>query len=79
MTDFFGTVPISPTFIITDAPETGIDINFINTYLGIDMTLNFKNGSTFAPDFIFYGQTEPYTIKFRGTGTVSIDFRVGRL
>lgn len=76
---FFGSVPISPTFQISGAPLTGVDIRFVNTYLGIDKIMNFKNGSAFAPDFIFYGQTEPYKIYVKGTGTISIDFRVGRL
>lgn len=77
--DFFGDVPISPTIKISGAPATGIDIRFVNSYLGIDLTMNFKNGETFAPDFIFYGETESYQMYFRGTGTVAIDFRVGRL
>lgn len=79
MSDFFGDVPISPTITISDAPATGIDIQFINTYLNIDETLNFKNGTTPAPDFIFYGQASEYTMRFKGTGVISIDFRVGRL
>jgi hypothetical protein len=79
MSDFFGDVPISPTITISDAPSTGMDIQFINTYLNIDETLNFKNGTTPAPDFIFYGQTNEYIMRFKGTGVISIDFRVGRL
>ena len=79
MSDFFGDVPISPTITVSDAPTTGIDIQFINTYLNIDETLNFKNGTTPAPDFIFYGQTNEYEMHFKGTGVISIDFRVGRL
>lgn len=75
----FGYVPIIPTFIISDAGKTGIDIRFTNTYLGIDETLKFRDGETSAPDFVFYGQTDDYKIYFRGTGTVSINFRVGRL
>lgn len=79
MSDFFGDVPISPTITVSDAPTTGIDIQFTNTYLNIDETLNFKNGTTPAPDFIFYGQTNEYEMHFKGTGVISIDFRVGRL
>lgn len=79
MSDFFGDVPTSPTITISDAPATGIDIQFINTYLNIDETLNFKNGTTPVPDFIFYGQINEYTMRFKGTGAISIDFRVGRL
>ena len=77
--DFFGSVPISPTIKISGAPETGIDIRFVNSYLGIDVTMNFKNGETFAPDFVFYGQNQEYQMYFRGVGTLAIEFRVGRL
>ncbi len=84
--DFFGKVPISPTFIISGAPATGMDVIFKNSYLGIDNTsspMNLKNGTTFVPDIIFYGQTTPYELRLRGTNTstvtISIDFRVGRL
>ena len=59
--------------------DKGIDIRFVNSYLDIDITMNFKGGTTFAPDFIFYGQTRPYKMYFKGVGTISIDFRVGRL
>lgn len=76
---YFGIAPFSPNVTISGASSTGIDIRFINSYLGIDVTMNFKNGTTFVPDMIFYGQTTPYTILFKGIGTVSIDFRVGRL
>lgn len=100
---FFGSVPISPTFIFSPkcpvhdkalvsengifkcpvqgcgTSDTGFDVRFINTYLGIDITQHFTSGSSFAPDFLFYGQTEPYTLYFRGNGSVSIDFRIGRL
>ncbi len=81
MPQFFGRVPISPTITVSDleGASTGIDIRFVNTYLGIDLTQHFRKGTTFAPDFIFYGQTEPYTLYFKGKGIVSIDFRTGRL
>lgn len=78
-TVLFGLAPVSPTITITDAPLTGIDIRFINTYLDIDVTRNLKNGSTFVPDIIFYGQKDAYEMRFRGMGKVSIDFRHGRL
>ncbi len=79
VSDFFGSVPFSPTITVSGAPLTGIDIRFINKYLGIDITQNFKNGSVFVPDFIFYGQKTPYKMLFRGSGTVSMNFRSGRL
>lgn len=74
---FWGSVPISPTFIVES--DKGIEIRFVNEYLGIDISQIFKTGTTFAPDFIFYGQTTPYKLYFKGVGKVSIDFRIGRL
>lgn len=59
--------------------DAGIDIRFINEYLNIDIIQHFTEGTTFAPDFLFYGKTEPYELYFKGCGTVSIDFRIGRL
>lgn len=59
--------------------DKGMEIHFTNSYLNIDLTQTFKAGTTFVPDFIFYGQTEPYEIILTGNGTVSIDFRIGRL
>lgn len=82
MSSFFGGVAISPTVIFTPPSgsiDKGVDIRFINRYLGIDITQHFRAEVTPAPDFIFYGQTEPYEMYFKGVGTVSIDFRVGRL
>jgi len=78
---YFGTVPISPTIIFTDESDNkaGIYVRFVNSYLGIDETQHIKAGETFMPDFVFYGQTPPYSIYFKGKGKVSIDFRVGRL
>ena len=77
MKQFWGGVPISPTLIVES--DKGIEIRFVNEYLGIDISQIFKTGTTFAPDFIFYGQTTPYKLYFKGAGKVSIDFRIGRL
>lgn len=82
MSMFFGTVAVSPTIIFTPPEgeiDKGMDIRFINKYLGIDVEQHFRAESTPAPDFIFYGQPEPYEMYFKGKGTVSIEFRVGRL
>lgn len=75
----FGNIPLSPTVTVIGASSVGINIRFVNEYLGIDITQNFKNGTEFVPDFVFYGQKEPYKIYFKGSGNVYIDFRVGRL
>ena len=55
-------------------------IRFINNRLGIDITKLVQNGTTQIPEFLFLGDT--VTIYFKcvsGTGTVSINFRQGRL
>lgn len=75
----FGDVPVSPEITVSGASLSGVDIHFVNEYLNIDFVQNFRDGTEFVPDFIFYGQTEPYKIGLRGSGTVSIFFRVGRL
>ena len=74
--DLFGDVPISPTLYVAGA--TNLDIRFQNAFLGIDQTIRLTNGVNHLPDVIFYGQTQ-YAVSFRGVGTVSFEFRVGRL
>ena len=74
--DFFGHVPFSPTIHVTGA--NNLDIWFQNTFLGIDQTIRLTNGVNYLPDIIFYGQPS-YTVRFRGVGTISFEFRVGRL
>ena len=77
--DIFGKVPISPSIIVSNTSDAGIDIVMKNTYLNIELTQNFKNGSTFVPDFVFYGQSDDYELKFKGSGNIIISFRKGRL
>lgn len=74
--NMFGRAPISPTFNVSDS--NGLMVRFINTYLGIDETVYLIDGKNSIPDFVFYGQSS-YTLMFKGVGTVSIEFRVGRL
>lgn len=74
--NMFGRAPISPTFNVSDS--NGLMVRFINTYLGIDETVYLIDGKNTIPDFVFYGQSS-YTLMFKGVGTVSIEFRVGRL
>lgn len=74
--NMFGRAPISPTFNVSDS--NGLMVRFINTYLGIDETVYLVDGKNTIPDFVFYGQNS-YTLMFKGVGTVSIEFRVGRL
>lgn len=74
--DFFGTVPISPTIIVSNS--SNLNVRYVNEYLGIDSTIVLSDGNNKIPDFIFYGLNS-YTLKFKGVGTVSIDFRKGTL
>ena len=74
----FGDVPTSPYVIVSGSSTSrGIWIRFKNTTLNIDIKLHFNNGRYFVPDFIFYG--DGCTMEGSGKGTVSIDFRRGRL
>ncbi len=72
----FGTAPISPTFIVSNS--SGLTVRFINEFMGINETVYLVDGKNLIPDFVFYGQSS-YTLMFKGIGTVSIEFRVGRL
>lgn len=72
----FGTAPISPTFIVSNS--SGLTVRYVNTYLGVDETVYLIDGENEIPNFVFYGQSL-YTFMFKGIGTVSIKFRVGRL
>lgn len=73
----FGKAPISPVFNVASG-SSGLTVRFVNDYLGIDKTVYLTDGINSIPDFIFYGQ-DSYTLMFKGVGTVSIEFRVGRL
>lgn len=73
----FGKSPISPVFNVASG-SSGLQVRFVNDYLGIDETVYLTDGVNSIPDFIFYGQ-DSYTLMFMGVGTVSIEFRVGRL
>lgn len=56
-------------------------MRFINERLNLDMTKTLFNGETQIPEFVFFGD-QGVTIELRAItepGTVSIDFRQGRL
>lgn len=72
----FGKSPISPVFNVSDS--NGLTVRFVNAYLGIDETVYLVDGKNTISNFVFYGQSS-YTLMFKGVGTVSIEFRVGRL
>jgi len=76
----FGRAPVCPSFIVSTISGNGMYIRFINNELGIDITKLVQNGTTQIPEFLFLGDT--VTVYFKcvsGTGTVSINFRQGRL
>lgn len=77
----FGYTPVSPYVTITNGESQGVKIKFENTYLNIVLEQEFHEGTTFVPDFVFYGQKDPYVIQHMGggSGIVSLDFRSGRL
>lgn len=70
--------PVCPDFIVSSNDGFGMDVGYVNEKLGIDKEVHLDDGTTSIPDFILYGQTS-YKFYFKGHGTVSIDFRSGRL
>lgn len=78
--ELFGRAPICPKFTVSTSTNAGMDIRFVNRALGIDITKRAFNGTTQIPDFVIYGNNVVFYFKcVSGTGTVSIDFRQGRL
>lgn len=75
--DLTASAPVCPTFIISGASSSGIDVRFVNPTVHIDATRKLTNGRHQIPDFMFVGGGE--TLYFKGNGTVSIDFHQGRL
>jgi hypothetical protein len=76
----FGRAPVCPSFVVNAASGNGMEIRFVNDKLGIDLTQLLLNGTTQVPEFLFLGDT--VTLYFKcvsGAGTVSVDFRQGRL
>lgn len=70
--------PVCPDFIVNSSDGFGMDVMYINEKLGINKEVHLPDGTTTVPDFILYGQAK-YQIYFKGHGTVSLDFRSGRL
>lgn len=77
----FGRAPICPSFIVSTTAKRGVHIQFINSYLGLDETKLLPEGTSQIPEFVFFGDQGAtiYMWCDSGTGTVSIDFRQGRL
>ena len=75
--DMYGSAPVAPKFIVSDAGSNGMELRFVNQTIGVDETKTIVNGTNEIPDFIFAGNE--CTVYFRGKGTVSIEFNPGRL
>lgn len=77
----FGRAPVCPNFIVTSTARRGIHIRFVNSQLGLDVTKLLPDGTIQIPEFVFFGDQGAtiYLWCDSGSGTVSIDFRQGRL
>lgn len=79
--DLFGRAPVCPVFFVTTSAGRGVKIIFINPALGLYETKLLPDGANRIPEFVFFGD-QGATIHLwcdSGTGTVSVDFRQGRL
>lgn len=77
----FGRAPVCPQFFVTSSDQRGVHIRFVNPTLGLDETKLLTDGTIQFPEFVFFGG-QGATLELwcdTGTGTVSVDFRVGRL
>lgn len=74
----FEQAPVCPDFIVSSNDGAGIDVRYINHKLGIDKTKHLNDGHNLIPEFVFYGENI-YRIYFKGHGSVSMNFRSGRL
>lgn len=78
--NLIGSAPVMPTFVVNATSDSGITIRLVNESLGIDRTLKFQNGTRHNPDFFLYGDDVKlyYWVEY-GTGTLTIDYKRGRL
>lgn len=79
--ELFGRAPICPSFIVRTTAGDGIKVRFVNPKLGLDLIKPVADGTRQIPEFVFFGNKGAtlYMWCESGTGTVSIDFRQGRL
>lgn len=66
---------------MSSSDKRGVHIRFVNPTLGLDETKLLTDGTIQFPEFVFFGD-QGATLELwcdTGTGTVSVDFRVGRL
>lgn len=71
-------LPIQPsygTIYTKDSNESGLQVRFVNSELGIDMTAVTRNGKTVIPEMLFSNLTGTnlVSISALGVGTVSFD------
>ena len=77
----FGRAPVGPVFRVSRAETRGVHLRFINPTLGLDETKLLPDGVIQFPEFVFFGDLGA-TLELwcdTGTGSVSVDFRQGRL
>ena len=78
--NLLGRAPVCPSFIVDTTSQSGVNVRFINTSMNIDVTKLVPDGTSQIPEFLFYGGTVNLRMSsVSGTGTVSLDFRQGRL
>ena len=76
-----GRAPVCPVFRVSSSDKRGVHIRFINPTLGLDETKLLPDGVIQFPEFVFFGDLGA-TLELwcdTGTGSVSVDFRQGRL
>lgn len=76
-----GRAPVCPVFHTETTAKRGVHIRFVNHTLNIDVTKLLPDGDIQVPEFLFFGDLGAtiYLWCDSGTGSVSIDFRTGRL
>lgn len=78
--DIMGRAPVCPTFDIQTESGGGIYIRFVNEHLDIDIEKHAPDGKRRYPEFVFRGKAPVIYFKtVTGRGTVSVDYRPGRL
>lgn len=77
----YGRAPVCPRFIVQSSAGRGVHVRFVNRQLSIDLTKLLQDGTIQIPEFILFGDYGGtiYLWVDEGTGTVSVDFRQGRL
>lgn len=77
----YGRAPVCPRFIVQSSEGRGVHVRFVNRQLSIDLTKLLPDGTIQIPEFILFGDYGGtiYLWVDDGTGTVSVDFRQGRL